>query len=285
MQTLLPNYRQLDARSQASVHCASFNEYLLPDGSLWSSFYRTQAGYMLRYPGLADFTISSTGLEITVCPVPGVSSETIEHLYLNQVTPFALSRQFKLVLHGSAVELNKFAIAFLAASGRGKSTIAASFAVNGSHLLTDDGLQLENVDGRYVVQPSHPSIRLWDDSLNTLIPMAKNLAPQIDYTTKSRLLADDEVVFCTKACALKHIYFLGKGEADSITITPVKGRDAMIELVRHSFLLDVDQRKMLKHHFKQLSSLVKKPIFFHLDYPRRYDLLPDVREAVVNHVA
>ena len=125
-------------------------------------------------------------MDISACPVPGVSLQTVEHLYLNQVRPLALSRQFELVLHGSAVESENTAIAFLGHSGRGKSTLAASFATTGARFLSDDSLHIDRVDKRYFVRPGHPSIRLWKDSCETLIPKEAELAPPADYTTKAR---------------------------------------------------------------------------------------------------
>jgi hypothetical protein len=113
----------------------------LPDGALWAQFYRADTGYLLRFPGLADF--ASTGLEVTAWPAPGISGQTVEHLYLNQVLPLALSMQGKLVFHASAVEIGDGAIAFMGESGKGKSTLAASFATSGYRFLTDDGLIVE----------------------------------------------------------------------------------------------------------------------------------------------
>jgi hypothetical protein len=57
----------------------------------------------------------------------------------------------------------------------------------------------------------------------------------------------------------------------------------MIDLVWHCFLLDIEERDMLKHQFDELSELARQPMFFLLDYPRRYELLPAVREAVIRH--
>jgi hypothetical protein len=263
----------------------SFNRWVFPDGTLWTSFYHTGQDYLLRFPDLADFTVSSDGLEVTAYPVPGVSEQTIEHLYLNQVLPLALSRQFKLVLHASAVEIENFAVAFLGVSGRGKSTLAASFSTSGCRFLTDDGLQLEKGPDGYLIQPSHPSIRLWDDSRQALIPDTAQAAPPVDFTPKSRFLADDEVAYCDVARPLRCVYFLGEGDTDTVSIEPVSGRDAMIDLVRHSFLLDIEAREMLMHHFGQLTELAKNPMFFRLDYPRQYEMLPQVRNAVIRHAA
>jgi hypothetical protein len=55
-------------------------------------------------------------------------------------------------------------------------------------------------------------------------------------------------------------------------------------MVRHCFLLGVDEHEMLAHNFHQLAELSRLPLFFNLDYPRRYNVLAQVREAVVNHL-
>lgn len=259
-----------------------FNQWLMPDGTVWAKFYRTENGYLIHFSGLADFTISSDGQDIDARPARGVSSQTVEHLYLNQVMPLALSRQFKLVLHGSAIEVDGSAIAVLGASGRGKSTLAASFATNGYRFLTDDGLQLECINGTYLAQPNHPSIRLWNDSRVALIPADTPAAPSVDYTPKARLLPGGEM-FCNHQRSLRAIYFLGEGGAESVSIEPLGGKDAIMEMVRHSFLLDINERDVLVHHFGQLSGLAKSGNFFRLDYPRQYDYLPEVRAAIVSH--
>ncbi|MBK9199490.1 HPr kinase/phosphorylase [Candidatus Skiveiella danica] len=153
----------------APLQEAPFHQWSFPDGTLWTQFSRQGDGYLLRFPDLADFEVSADGAAVLGFPAPGVTSPTVEHLYLNQVLPLALSRQGKLVLHGSAVDIGGQGVAFLGESGRGKSTLAASFASEGTRFLTDDGLLLEWVDGRCMILPSHPSIRLWKDSQDALI--------------------------------------------------------------------------------------------------------------------
>ena len=278
-------YTSIEVREQPPVAGEPFQRWELPNGLLWLLFYRLQDnGYLLRFPTLADFTVFSEGQQVTAYPAPGVSQQTVEHLYLNQILPLALSRQHRLVLHASAIEVDNLAIAFLGLSGRGKSTLAASFSTSGYRFLTDDGLQLERSGGVYLAQPSHPSIRLWDDSRQAVVPETAKAAPPVDYTPKARVLADNEVAFCDVARPLPCIYFLGEGTVDTVTILPISGRDAMIELVRHTFLLDIEARDMLMHHFGQLTHLVRTLKFFRLDYPRRYDFLGTVREAIIQHV-
>ena len=105
-----------------------FQQWTFPDGRPWTSFHRDRDGYLLQFPALADFEVSANGRQVTGWAMPGVAPATVHHLFTNQVQPLALSRQGKLVLHASAVAVGDIALAFAGESGRGKSTLAASFA-------------------------------------------------------------------------------------------------------------------------------------------------------------
>lgn len=273
------------AKPQAPVARAPFHTWAFPDGTLWTEFYRLEARFLLRFPELADFEISADGQASVAHPVPGVSAGTVEHLYLNQVLPLMLSTQGQLVFHASAVALDSGVAVFAGESGRGKSTLAASFAVNGYPFLTDDGLVLNPSAHGYSVLPSHPSIRLWADSSEALIgpDPTTATAPSVCYTSKSRFLAGDRVRFCDHPHPLRHVYFLGEGNADAVTIEPLSPAQALIEWVKHSFLLDIEEQPRLASHFHQVANLADLPIHFRLDYPRTYTALADVRQAILAH--
>ena len=273
----------LGVRPQAPLLQAPFHHWIFPDGTVWTLFYRLDSGYLLRFPDLADFEVSRDGRTAVAWPVAGVSLGTVEHLHLNQVLPLALSRQGRLVLHASAVAFNGIGVAFTGESGRGKSTLAASFATKGARFLTDDGLQLDWLDGQCQITPSHPSVRLWEDSQEALIPQAVNLAPAVEYTTKARLLASDEMAFCDQPQPLRRVYFLGEGVAPSLIIDVVRPAEALVELVRNSFLLDIEEKELLAWHFDEMVRLAELPIYFRLDYPRRYEDLPLLRQAIICH--
>ncbi len=277
------HYAEQSARPMLPVQEVPFHQWAFPDGTLWTQFFRKGDGYLLRFPELADFEVSADGRSVQGCPVPGVAPPTVEHLYLNQVLPLALSRQGELVLHGCAVDIGGQGVAFLGASGRGKSTLAASFATEGTRFLTDDGLLLKWVDGSCMIVPSHPSIRLWADSREALVSTLASVAPAVSFTAKSRILAGPGVAFCTEDRPLRKVYFLGKEEAQAPSIMPLRPAEALIELVKHSFLLDIGARDMLVRHFDDLTRLAELPIYFWLEYPRHYGALSAVREAVVRH--
>ena len=277
------DYREMPAREQQPIAWPPFHEWVMPDGTLWTQFFREGHGYLLRFPDLADFSVSADGNHAKGWPTPGVSSATVEHLYLNQVLPLALSRQGKLVLHGSAVDIGGQGVAFLGESGRGKSTLAASFATEGTRFLTDDGLLLEWVGDACMIIPSHPSIRLWQDSEDALMNPDAATAPAVSFTSKSRFLAGQGIPFCDESRPLHRVFFLGDGAAETPAIQALRPAESLIELVKHSFLLDIEARDMLVRHFDDLTRLAALPIYFRLDYPRDYAALVAVREAIVRH--
>ena len=275
-----------DARPQAVLHEAPFHEWPCPDGTPWLCFYRVEAGYLLRFPGFADFQLAQDGRQIRAWPAPGVSDATIQHLYLNQVLPLALNKQGKLVLHGSAVEIEGGGVAFIGESGLGKSTLAASFAASGFGFLTDDGLILEpDGEGSYQIMPSHPSIRLWSDSQAALIGPGVKPASPLPFTSKVRLLVGDGIVFCAQPRRLRRVYFLGNGIRQEPVFERMGLGETLTELVKHSFLLDIEERGLIAAHFDEISSMMEQPIFYRLDYPRHYESLPQVRQAIVDHAA
>lgn len=278
------NLRRLPEQPQCPEPSAPFQIWTLPDQSVWALFYRRPPGYLLRFPGMADFQISVDGLEVIALPTPGTPEASLQHLYLNQVMPLALTRQGRLVLHGSAIETHGQALAFLGPSGHGKSTLAAAFSTSGQRFLTDDGLHVDLSSGEPLVAPSHPSLRLWEDSSLALVGSSADAAPAVHYTRKTRFLAGDRLAFCAEPRPLRRAYLLGPGVVEKVTIRRCLPSDSFMGMVRNSFLLDIGEHGMLARHFDEIATLANLPIHYHLDYPRDYSRLPEVRAAVLRHL-
>ena len=75
-----------------------------------------------------------------------------------------------LPLHGSAVEIDGKAYAFLGDSERGNRRLAAAFVSEGYRLVSDDviAVTLAGGGGMPVVAPSYPQQKLWQESLDHL---------------------------------------------------------------------------------------------------------------------
>ena len=271
-------------RPQSPIDREPFHTWDLPLGTPWARFYRLEGCILLRFPDMADFEVLRDGHKVKCIPVPGTAQATIEHLFQNQVQPLALSKMGKLVFHASAVDIKGNAVAFLAESGRGKSTLAAKFAVSGYRFLTDDGLLLEPSASGYTLVPNHASIRLWKDSFETVLPAGTPTAPPLDFTTKDRILAGEVLPYCDQPRPFRCAYFLGDGSADDIAIRVLKPVEALVQWASHSFLLDIEDRKLTSAHFNGIAELAERVPAYLLDYPRRYEKLPQVLDAIVAHV-
>lgn len=276
-------YRLAAPRRQRKNATPPFHVWTVHDDAPWLEFYRRRHDYLLRFPGLADFSLKSDGTDIVCHPAPGTDRDTIEHLYLNQVVPLARNGAGALCFHGSAIVIGDQAIAFLGPSGRGKSTLAASFAVSGRPFLTDDGLIAELRGGDYHALPSHPSIRLWDDSQEEVLAADANSILPVNYSTKSRLLASERLAYCGQSKPLLAAYFLGEGTADDVVIDALPAADLAVRFLSNSFQLDIENRGALLRGFDATAELCNQVRGFTLDYPREFDRLSQVRELVTLH--
>lgn len=260
----------------------SFQKWVHPNGEPWARFVRTRSGTRLQFPGRAEFLLSETGQVLSRHPFPGVTPEGIRDLEQNHVLPLVLSRHEKIVLHASAVDVKGGAIAFAGASGRGKSTLATSFATSDGRLLSDDGLVAEPRNGGFELLPTHPSVRLWADSEEALLgPRLSDVGGAAD--AKARIPAGNGIAYCSVSRPLRRLYVLGDGSSPDVVIEDLAGCDALVELMRLSFLLDVDRPAAVAAHFDRLSSFVRTTGLYRLDFPRKYELLPAVRQIVLRH--
>ena len=161
----------------------------------------------------------------------------------------ALSRQGRPTFHASVVTVPGGVVAFLGQSGMGKSTLAASFALNGSSFLSDDALLIEETNSGCEVQPSHPSIRLWEDSVDQLVDASSSTSIPISYSTKARLLAGDALTYSSEPQRLLAAYVLESNDASNVAIRTLSGLDRHMAWVHNSFLLDIEDPELLKRHF------------------------------------
>jgi hypothetical protein len=272
-------------RLQSELAYAPFQQWIFPDASPSASFWRCGQDYLVRFPALADFEISADGSRVAMWRPPSVAESTARNLFLNQAVPLALSRQGSLVLHASAVDLNGQCVAFAAPSGRGKSTLAASFARAGHAFLCDDALLVEQADARTVAMPGHPTIRLWPESEHSLLRDAPvEHAEALEYTRKARLLSSDLLPHCEAPRPLHTIFFLGEEQSAGIRLETLSGAAATVELLRHSFILDTEEPALLGPHFERIAGVARQVNCVRFDYPRRYECLHEVMRAVTDQV-
>ena len=267
------------ARDQRPLREKEFARWRSEDGEVVTTFHRVPEGHLVRFVDRADFLIELDDGLVTWRPVPGTSPQAVRDLYLNQVLPVIRGQLGELILHASAVAIDGEVAAFVAGTGRGKSTLAAAFARAAMPFLSDDGLALTRQGAGYVASPNRPSFRLWQDSQIAI--GARREPADDDEEEKSRVEAGAALPFQSAPLPLRALYFLGPGDSDAPVIEPLPRHRAVAELMNHAFLLDVGDRDCLQRHFETLADLAEAVPSFVLDYPRDYALLADVVEAVV----
>ncbi len=261
----------------------------LPDGRISLTVGRCGSRYLVRFPRLADFVVSGDGREIDCAPRRGTGARAVAHLFLAQVLPLALSRQGRLVLHASAVVTPWGAIGFLGAAGQGKSTLGASFVNESFPLLADDGLLLAEDGGALAGVPSYPEIRLWPDALAAFAGAGE--ARDAEHPPgKKRLLTDGGLwPFSHEQAPLRRLYVLGDlppgTGSHATTIEALTGREAFLELVKHTYRLDFDDRVRLRSEFEAIGRIVSRAILYRLAVSRDLSRLPAVRAAILEHLA
>lgn len=274
--------REEAARPQVPLPEPDFARWRSEDGEVLASFHRLAEDYVVRFIDRADFLIALASGTVTCWPTPG-NRRAMRDLYLNQVLPVIAAHHGKLVIHASGVAIGGDAVAFVGATGRGKSTLAAAFARAGWPFLSDDGLYLEPARNGFLASPNQPSFPLWLDSEAEVV-RGEASPYEWEQIEKARIEADENLPFQREALPLKALYFLGPGDAAEPAISAFSEREALAELINHSYLLDVEDRAQIKQHFETLARLAGTVPSHRLDYPREFDRLPRVIAAVSEHI-
>jgi len=274
--------------SAAAPSCHWSCHYYLSNGKPWLSLAGRDADYHLQFPDLAQFHVTTNPGAILCYREPGVPLDSIMHLFLDVVIPLVLSSQRgKLVLHASAVLASDKIIAFLGETGRGKSTLAASFAQQGFPVVTDDCLVLEDRSGQIFGLPYYPALRLWSDTVSALFGYDKSMLSQVAHYTDKKLLwaAKSSLPFCTAANLLQRIYVLASDQehegSREVSIGFLSPRDAFMELVKCPYRLGISNRDRLRDEFDALCRVVSSLTFRRIVFPQAFSLLPKIQEKIL----
>ena len=262
------------------------NASIYADGTPWLSTAKIESGYLLRFPQLADFTIDAAGHDITyVEAADGVNVVTLRHLAIDHVMPRVLNLLGIESLHATAVAASGGAVAFIGDAGAGKSTLAASFHLNGLESFCDDCLVLRQDGGRIMATPAYPGVRLWDDSFKALMSESDRGLPVAQYTSKTRLLGD-AASFHADRLPLARIYLLERPSRNddtgvAPTIVRVSATEAFPLLIGASFPLYLTDHAMLTRHFRFITRVAASVPIRRLTIPSDFSALPAVRSAVI----
>ena len=262
-----------------------FHEWQDADGEISMLSVEIDGRYLLRFPEIVDFLISSSGDTVLYYPISNIPEETIRHLILDQVIPRILGQQGHLVLHASAVQLQDGkAVVFLGDTGWGKSTLASSYYENGGQLVTDDCLLIKIVDNKVFCVPNYYGLRLYPDSAEAIFKTHKQYKPVAHYTSKERLILHSIESKTKGLIPISSIFLLSDPSEeclDSVNVQKVEGAEKIMAIVKQSFLMNIKDKTVVSKQFRNASEVTElSPAIFRLSYTRDYELLTEVRDAV-----
>jgi len=156
----------------------------------------------------------------------------------------------------------------------------------GHPLLTDDFLAVSLPGEEAVAHPGFPQMRMWPDLANHFLGGHAHLPLVVPETDKRRVAVGEEAfgTFCTDDTPLSRLYLPERVDDSQapIHVEPIPPQQALIELVRESFLSTVLEKAGLhRERFARLVSLVGHTPMARLVYPSGLDRLPEVRQAIL----
>jgi hypothetical protein len=252
-----------------------------------NELYHFESCDVIRFAWGADFYVSPDRID---CHLINSDQQNYVELHLMAaILPFWLERQGIPTLHASAITFGDNATAFLSHSGNGKSTLAAGFIQSGAALLTDDILPIEYLAGKFWGRPGRPQINLWPDQ--AVYFLAKNIMEFGEIVTggpKKYVPVEkfNNGMFCREKRPLERIYIPRIthqiSDGSDIQLLPVSPAEALVELIRYSFITPVTAEKLgwQKRRLEFFACLVKLVPVRRLYYPSGFEHLPRVIDAV-----
>ncbi len=248
--------------------------------------YQLDACDVLRFTDVADFFVWPDFIACYL--VDSTYDYMVEIRLLGPVLSFWLEKQGIPALHASAVVCEQGAVAFLSSNRGGKSSLAASLMQAGYPLLTDDILPVEHRQGRFFGHPGYPQMRLWPDEAEHFLGQSNSLEHVHPELSKRRVPvgADAFGTFCSTSQLVSCVYLPERREpADGdmeISIRPVAARDAVIELVRHSFSARmVEAAGLQAQRLNLFAQLARQVPMRRVLYPSGLEHLDTVRDVIL----
>jgi len=241
---------------------------------------------VLVIEGVAKYRIES-GQRITVEPEPGAPNRNVRLYLLGSAFGALLHQRGLLPLHANAIEVGARAVAFMGASGEGKSTLAAWFHDRDYNVIADDVCVVRMTsDRRAFAAPGQQRLRLWKEALE-----ASGRDPSIH--VRSFVGREDidkfDVPFelqrrRTEDCELAAVYLLAAAPEFSIErLGGVQATQAVFDHTYRGFY--VNEAGSQRQHWKSAVALVQCIPIFRVDRPRDLSLMDEHGRRILGHLA
>ena len=227
-----------------------------------------------------DVRAELIGDRIRVDPRDCDDANYLAHLILDHIIPRWLALHGDFVLHaGAVISPRGPAVALIGDHGQGKSSLTTALAQAGWRMLGDDACRLVRRDTEWHAHPSYPGTRLMSDSRRVLVPGAAS-TPMTDGVDKHRVVPD--LPLASEPASLALVIELG-GDSASPSMLPMSYSQATASLTRHSFFLAPQLAEVAPRAFTLASALAADIPCMLLDFPRRWDVFPELIDLLERH--
>ena len=243
--------------------------------------FATTSQYLLRIDGVGRYLVTN-GQEIVVSPEAGACPLDVRAWLLGTIFVVLCQQRGLLPLHASAVSTEPVngrqgAIAFLARSGQGKSSLAAHLAQRGLRVLADDVCLIDPAPpDDLMVIPSAPWLKLWRNSLQQLGRQAEGLERVFSEDDKYRLPLET----AGKREPIRKLVFL-EGNEESLRIEevpPVKALPSLMNLTHQAYVLEATGQR--QENFLRCGRVLSQARAYRLIRPWGLDHLESTVDAV-----
>jgi hypothetical protein len=241
--------------------------------------------YRLNFGRDLAVDVSPDGRIITraAASIPQV---TVDHFLADQVFPRLFAHRGDLVVHSGAIRTGRTALMVMGQSGRGKSTLTSSFDQAGFGLLGDDAMVMSSVDTGPRVRPVYPSLRLFPDSIEALMPGAETAGRVAHYSTKERIEVPIAAESDDWPLPVDAIFLIAApAKDDEISVRRLTRAETCMALVENSFALDPANVTLARGRLEQASAFARNVPGYEITYPRDYARLPEVRQVILDQAA
>ena len=288
------NYRFADITLQSNTHLGGLvaaDEFATPDVTITVRpprrlDCRTEFGrcavsadgtLTMDLPPVGRFHLSATESSIVVEPFADVGESIMRHVVVDLALSRWLAMKGRPALHATAVQVGGAVVAFLAASGGGKSTLSGALVANGDRWVADDLLLLDVQASQTLAIPTVVSTRLLADSACAL-GVDRDAGEVIAGSASKRRW---EVEPVDKPSPLTCMFFLDRREGPDgdVVASPMANHEVLAALAVHWFLTGTGVVAPLTF-LTTMAALVRTTRMLRLSYPSSYSALPQVIDVV-----
>lgn len=242
--------------------------------------------------GKGSFNISPKAININ-WQAQGTGAD---HYFQTLAIALNLELNNVLCIHANALAYKNKAIAIVAPSRTGKTTLTAALSQQGFALMTDDMVALHKVTKGYKIYPSWPVARMWPDSLKEIALEKNEEHPKVHEKFEKRtvnLTKTKAVEFCNQPKELQVIYLLNRlpseqteksaknSKAPIGEIVPIGTAQALILLLQNSILGSCySALELEKARVKAFSNLLENIAFKQINYQSGKEHLNEIGELI-----